>query len=87
MTSYDVNDHALYIFENGIAKIILDRPAKIDDGIIKLSKEEFQNLANYFDVQKQNLKRSGRVFFIFVDEFFKLIIEFLTIGEIGERIV
>ena len=46
----------LSIFQTGIAKIILDRPAKIDDGIIKLSKEEFQNLANYFDVQKQNLK-------------------------------
>ena len=31
----------LRIFEDGIPKIILDRPAKIDDGILKLSKEEF----------------------------------------------
>ena len=34
----------LRIFEDGIPKIILDRPAKIDDGILKLSKEEFQKL-------------------------------------------
>lgn len=46
----------LNIFEKGIAKIILDRPAKINDGILKLSKEDFERFAAYFDEQKSNLK-------------------------------
>ncbi len=68
----------LRIFEDGIPKIILDRPAKIDDGILKLSKEEFQKFAKYFDDQKPNLKlkkfvpASGAA-----TRMFKFLIEFL----------
>jgi HD-GYP domain-containing protein (c-di-GMP phosphodiesterase class II) len=43
----------LTIFENGIAKIILDRPAKVDDGILKLNNQEFHKLAQLFDTEKQ----------------------------------
>jgi hypothetical protein len=46
----------LAIFDNGIAKIILDRPAKIDDGIVKLTKDEFQKYAAFFEIEKSNLK-------------------------------
>jgi hypothetical protein len=46
----------LAIFDDGVAKIILDRPAKIDDGIIKLNKDEFLKYAAYFDAEKSTLK-------------------------------
>ena len=45
----------LLIFEEGIAKIQLVKPATINDGIIKLSKEEFQVYSNQFDALKSNL--------------------------------
>ncbi|WNM19395.1 DUF4301 family protein [Flavobacterium capsici] len=44
------------IFNHGISSIVLDRPAKIDDGILKLNQEEFEKLASYFDANKSNLK-------------------------------
>lgn len=46
----------LNIFINGIAKVNLDRPAVINDGIIKLTKEEFQKYSDYFDTKKDKLK-------------------------------
>ncbi|MGV9003032.1 DUF4301 family protein [Flavobacterium sp.] len=44
------------IFENGIPKILLDRPAKINDGIVKIKQADFVVLAQYFDKEKVSLK-------------------------------
>jgi hypothetical protein len=44
------------IFTNGIAKINLDRPAVIGDGITLLQKEEATALADFFDSKKENYK-------------------------------
>jgi hypothetical protein len=46
----------LLLFQSGIPKIMLERPATINDGIIKLSNEEFKKHADYFDVTKDELK-------------------------------
>ena len=46
----------LSIFDSGIPNIVLDRPAKVHDGIIKLAKEDFVSLATYFDANKLDLK-------------------------------
>ena len=46
----------LGIFQNGIAKTILVKPATKNDGIIKLSEEQFQEYSNYFDLQKNRFK-------------------------------
>ncbi|MFP9113145.1 DUF4301 family protein [Flavobacterium sp. RHBU_3] len=54
--SMDKVQHQLSIFTNGIAKINLDRPAVIGDGITLLQKEEAQSLAEFFDTKKDNYK-------------------------------
>jgi nicotinamide riboside kinase len=46
----------LYIFKKGLDKSILNRPAVINDGIIKLTKEEFKKYSDYFDSKKDKLK-------------------------------
>ena len=46
----------LEIFKNGIAKTVLDRPATVSDGILKLSKNDFVEKANFFDDNKSDLK-------------------------------
>ena len=46
----------LNIFKNGVNKSILNRPAVLNDGIIKLTKEEFQKYSDYFDTKKDKLK-------------------------------
>lgn len=46
----------LNIFKNGISKANLNRPAVINDGVIKLSDDEFQKYSDYFDTQKDKLK-------------------------------
>ena len=46
----------LQIFENGIPKTILDRPALKNDGILVLSEDDFLQKADYFDNNKQYLK-------------------------------
>ena len=46
----------LSIFDSGIPNIVLDRPAKVHDGIIKLAKNDFVSLATYFDANKLDLK-------------------------------
>ncbi|MGL2962898.1 DUF4301 family protein [Flavobacterium sp. RSB2_4_14] len=46
----------LSIFEAGIPKVTLDKPATINDGIIKLSNAEFQNFATTFDTKRNSLK-------------------------------
>jgi hypothetical protein len=54
--SLDKIEGELLLFKLGIPKITLEKPATIDDGIIKLSNEEFQNFANSFDSKKDELK-------------------------------
>lgn len=46
----------LLLFKLGIPKITLEKPATINDGIVKLSTEEFQNRADFFDSKKDTLK-------------------------------
>nr|WP_322623250.1 DUF4301 family protein [uncultured Flavobacterium sp.] len=52
----DKVEHQLAIFTNGIAKINMDRPAVIGDGITLLQKEEATALADFFDAKKENYK-------------------------------
>lgn len=51
----DIRQH-LGIFQNGIAKAALVKPATKADGILKLAKEDFERFAAYFDAQKEKLK-------------------------------
>jgi Domain of unknown function (DUF4301) len=46
----------LSIFEAGIPKVSLDKPATINDGIVMLSKSEFQDFASSFDAKRNSLK-------------------------------
>ncbi len=46
----------LQIFRNGIAKTVLNRPATVNDGILKLSENDFLQKANLFDENKKDLK-------------------------------
>jgi len=46
----------LSIYKNGIAKANLNRPAIIDDGILKLSDEEFLEYSTLFDSNKDKFK-------------------------------
>jgi hypothetical protein len=46
----------LLLFKSGIPKIYLERPATINDGIVKLNAEEFQEQADYFDSKKRKLQ-------------------------------
>ena len=46
----------LLLFQSGIPKIYLEKPATINDGIVKLNADEFQGFATFFDSKKSNLK-------------------------------
>jgi len=46
----------LDIFKNGIAKTVLVEPAKVFKGILKLSENDFQQKAEFFDANKATLK-------------------------------
>ena len=50
-----INKH-LNIFKFGISKAILVRPATKNDGIIKLSKEDFQSFSNILDQKSKAIK-------------------------------
>ncbi|PWA04559.1 DUF4301 family protein [Flavobacterium psychrotolerans] len=50
-----IKDH-LTIFNFGTSKAILVKPATKNDGIIKLSENQFQEYSNYFDQKKDTLK-------------------------------
>jgi hypothetical protein len=54
--SLDKIEGELLLFQLGIPKITLDKPATINDGIVKLSNEEFQKKADFFDSIKDTLK-------------------------------
>lgn len=72
-------EQQLQFFKNGIAKIILERPAVINDGIKKLSEDKAILYADFFDQNKQNLKlkkfvpASGAA-----SRMFKFLLEFLN---------
>ena len=46
----------LSIYKNGLANANLNRPALINDGILKLNEEEFQHFSKLFDSKKDNFK-------------------------------
>ncbi|MBA4318120.1 MAG: DUF4301 domain-containing protein [Flavobacterium sp.] len=46
----------LNIFKNGISKAVLVEPAKVSKGISKLSEDDFQQKAKFFDANKATLK-------------------------------
>ncbi len=46
----------LQIFRNGIPKTILEKPATLNDGIVVLSHNQFEEFAMCFDSKKENLK-------------------------------
>lgn len=54
--SLDKIEGELLLFKQGIPKITLEKPATINDGIVKLSNEEFHKYAEFFDAQKKELK-------------------------------
>lgn len=54
--SLDKIERELLLLKQGIPKITLDKPATINDGIAKLSNEEFQKQADFFDSVKNTLK-------------------------------
>lgn len=45
----------LFLFQNGIPKINLEKPATINDGILKLTETENEKFASVFDLYKNNL--------------------------------
>ena len=49
-------ENQLSIYKNGISKANLNRPALINDGILKLTDEEFQSYSSLFDSKKDNFK-------------------------------
>jgi len=46
----------LNYFKNGISKTVLVEAAKVSNGILKLSEDDFQQKANFFDTNKSTLK-------------------------------
>ena len=55
-TRLDTIKNQLGIFQSGTSKTILERPAKKEDGILKLSEEDFKKHADFFDNKKDQLK-------------------------------
>jgi len=52
----DKIENELLLFQSGIPKIYLEKPATIDDGILKLDTKGFQEFATTFDSKKSDLK-------------------------------
>lgn len=52
---YDI-ENEMQQFKNGIPKAVLDRPALVGDGIIRLSEKEFKDFAEAFDGKRPSLK-------------------------------
>jgi nicotinamide riboside kinase len=50
-----IKEH-LTLFSNGIEKTNIARPAVIDDGIVKLDDNQFEDYASYFDNNRETLK-------------------------------
>lgn len=54
--SLETVKNQLEIFENGVSKTVLDRPAKIDDGILALSNEKERHYADVFEQKRNGIK-------------------------------
>lgn len=61
----DKIENELLLFQSGITKIYLERPATIEDGIVKLTHEEFEKRASFFD-QKNQISNSKSLFRLLV---------------------
>ncbi len=48
--------HQIEVLTKGIPKTILDRPATKDDGILRLSEEDFKRYSDYFSGESKKLK-------------------------------
>ena len=76
----------LTIFKKGISKTVLVEPATVSNGILKLSKNDFQQKADFFDAHKSALKlnkfvpASGAA-----SRMFKFLSEFLNDFEIEKE--
>jgi nicotinamide riboside kinase len=74
------------VLKNGIPKINLERPAIINDGILRISDDEAIYFSNFFDDKKSNLKlekfvpASGAA-----SRMFKFLNEFLNDYKLGEE--
>ena len=86
--SLDKIETQLIFLQNGIPKIILEKPATINDGILQLSEKEFEKFAIHFDNQKENLRlqkfvpASGAA-----SRMFKFLSEFLNDFKFGEETI
>ena len=54
--SLDKIEGELLLFHSGIPKIMLERPATIKDGILKLTADAFEKYSKFFDTTMNNLK-------------------------------
>ena len=84
----DVVKNCLYIFKNGIPKIILEKSASLHNGIKLLSENEATYYSNLFDSKKEKLKlqkfvpASGAA-----SRMFKFLSEFLNEFKLGEETI
>ena len=82
----EVIEEQFQILKNGIPKINLERPAIINDGILRITDDEATYFANFFDDKKNNLKlkkfvpASGAA-----SRMFKFLNEFLNEFKLGEE--
>ena len=82
----DVLKSQFQILISGITKVNLERPAKINDGIMALSEKEAMYFSNFFDTRKELLKlkkfvpASGAA-----SRMFKFLNEFLSEYKLGEE--
>jgi nicotinamide riboside kinase len=82
----EVIEEQFQILKNGIPKINLERPAIINDGILRITDDEATYFANFFDEKKNNLKlkkfvpASGAA-----SRMFKFLNEFLNEFKLGEE--
>lgn len=79
-------ENQINFLKNGIQKTVLDRPALINDGILKYSKEETQFYSNFFDENNTHLKlkkfvpASGAA-----SRMFKFLSEFINDFKLGDE--
>jgi nicotinamide riboside kinase len=85
-TNLDVIEDQFQILKSGIPKINLERPAIINDGILRITDDEAKYFSNFFDEKKTNLKlkkfvpASGAA-----SRMFKFLNEFLNEFKLGEE--
>lgn len=78
----------LEMFENGIAKISLEKAATVGDGILTFSEEEVQHFVAYFETERKKysiekfVPASGAA-----SRMFKFLIEFINEFQLGEETI